>query len=547
LKEVIFMFISHTLKESCKRFALPAFLVVMGLVQPANTTAQTVESADVGIVKTAVQSPTESGTAATYIIVVDSLPSGATFVSAETTGATDPEAAVLQSGGVVNAYLGTMAPGASTTITINAILRGNGRTINTATVRANGTCDADPTNNFASAEVTQTAGGDGPGADLEITKVDRQDPIAVDGLLTYDIEVVNTGPADAQSVVITDKIPSGTDFVSATSSGTEGFVEINGIVTYLIGDLANGEAANVSVTVRPRAAGLIVNAVSARSSTNSSGPLQDNTAVQYTTVTGFPLCACCDIQPEVDLAITKVDTPDPAVVGQPLTYTITVSNVGLAPATGVLVTDELPDNVVPVSHSITPSGACNRNGRTITCAVGTLLPGASSVITLEVIPTEAGSLHNTATVRANEPDSNMANNETSVTETTVSAANCIDLTGMFKMSPETQCTTNKKGKVTCTVYAWFVLQNIGDQTAKIATVQFYMSDDILFDAGDKKLKSYKFKKVAPGAMIQVDPVFKKQRDAVGNYIIAVIDIKNKIIECNEENNIVISLPIIERQ
>ena len=43
-----------------------------------------------------------------------------------------------------------------------------------------------------------------------------------------------------------------------------------------------------------------------------------------------------------NLRITKSDSPDPVTVGQTLTYTINVSNLGPNPATGTTVTDRLP-------------------------------------------------------------------------------------------------------------------------------------------------------------------------------------------------------------
>ncbi len=670
------------------RCALPAILFAAMLSQPATTFAQTPGAADLSIVKTAAVNPITSGDIQTYTIEVtnngpdtsfgtvvnDSLPSGANIQSITVTGSADPATTSISALGVANIFLGAMLPNSNATIVIEAEVNGNGKNINTATVRTADGCDPDPTNNFSAVEVTQSAGGSGPGANLEITKVDRQDPVPLGSTVTYDIEVTNSGPADAENVVITEKLPSGVDFVGATSSNVAGFVELEGIVTYVIGTLADGETANVTVTVRPRVAGLIGNSVSVRSSTNQSGPLTNNTVTEYTTVTGGAVCSCCANQPEVDLAITKTDSPDPVIVGQPLTYTITVTNVGTTSATGVMVTDQLPDGVTPVSEAVTPTGACSRNGRTVTCGLGTMLPGASSVITLVVIPTETGNLSNTAIVRSNEADSETSNNSTSNVESQVlpdpavitnlaidkvaretvatvgqtvtydiivsnigavnasqvivtdvlqdnvtfvsanpsqgvcvrnestvtcrlngiapgaiasivlqvqptitgqlsntvtvqsnesdeeqandsstevidvvpngqipPAPNCIDLTGMFKMPPFLDCRTNKKGQANCNLLSWFVLQNLGDIDAKKVTVRFVLSEDQILDAGDKKLRGYKFKKVAAGAMIQVDPRFKnKKLDAAGKYIIAIIDEKNKVAECNEDNNTIVS-------
>src|SRR6476659_1293728 len=52
---------------------------------------------------------------------------------------------------------------------------------------------------------------------------------------------------------------------------------------------------------------------------------------------------------QADLKLTKSDSPDPVTVGDVLTYTIAVENLGPAAATAVKVTDNLPSTVDFVS------------------------------------------------------------------------------------------------------------------------------------------------------------------------------------------------------
>jgi hypothetical protein len=81
--------------------------------------------------------------------------------------------------------------------------------------------------------------------------------------------------------------------------------------------------------------------------------------------------------------------------------------------------DRLPDVVFV---SATPSqGTCAREGKgrrdgAVTCDLGTLAPSASATVTIVVSPSREGMISNTATVGANEPDGDRADN--SVTETT---------------------------------------------------------------------------------------------------------------------------------
>jgi uncharacterized repeat protein (TIGR01451 family) len=106
-----------------------------------------------------------------------------------------------------------------------------------------------------------------------------------------------------------------------------------------------------------------------------------------------------------DLALTKSDAPDPVVVGNNLTYTITASNVGDAPATNVVVTDPLPSSVDFVSAS-SPDGTCDHVGNTVTCNLGTINNGGpSETVTIVVQPKKQGTVTNTASVTATEDPS----------------------------------------------------------------------------------------------------------------------------------------------
>jgi uncharacterized repeat protein (TIGR01451 family) len=74
-----------------------------------------------------------------------------------------------------------------------------------------------------------------------------------------------------------------------------------------------------------------------------------------------------------NLQIRKTDSPDPVRVGEQLTYTITVEDLGSSPATGVTVTDNLPRRVDLVSAT-GPSGSCAVQGGKITCPIGSVKP-----------------------------------------------------------------------------------------------------------------------------------------------------------------------------
>jgi uncharacterized repeat protein (TIGR01451 family) len=119
-----------------------------------------------------------------------------------------------------------------------------------------------------------------------------------------------------------------------------------------------------------------------------------------------------------DLSIAKSAAPNPARAGRDLTYTLTVTNNGPNPATGVTVTDQLPGGLSARSTSAS-QGSCSGT-TTVTCSLGDLASGASATVKIVVRPSSAGSLTNTASVTGNQPDPNGANN--SATQTTSVAA-----------------------------------------------------------------------------------------------------------------------------
>ena len=123
-----------------------------------------------------------------------------------------------------------------------------------------------------------------------------------------------------------------------------------------------------------------------------------------------------------DLAIAKVDTPDPVAVGSTLTYSIRVENLGPDVATGVTVTDQLPKGVDFVSATST-SGQCARKGGKVTCAIGELgaptVNYSPTIVTIAVIPRRVGTIVNRASVKADQKDPVGANSKASATTSVV--------------------------------------------------------------------------------------------------------------------------------
>lgn len=112
--------------------------------------------------------------------------------------------------------------------------------------------------------------------------------------------------------------------------------------------------------------------------------------------------------PWPDLSISKSDSSDPAAVGIPLTYTITVTNNGGVDATGVTLFDILPARV---NFSSAASSQGNCDGTTIIiCDFNTLTIDAVVTVTVVVTPLDATSISNAAGVTSDEADLDLTDN-----------------------------------------------------------------------------------------------------------------------------------------
>jgi uncharacterized repeat protein (TIGR01451 family) len=117
-------------------------------------------------------------------------------------------------------------------------------------------------------------------ADVSIAKTGSPDPVTVNGVLTYQVTVSNAGPAAATGVTVTDSLPSGVTFVSATpSQGGCSFAA--GTVTCALGTVPDGGGATITITVRPDVKAALSN--TARVTANQTDPAPANNSATATT------------------------------------------------------------------------------------------------------------------------------------------------------------------------------------------------------------------------------------------------------------------------
>ena len=118
-------------------------------------------------------------------------------------------------------------------------------------------------------------------ADLSVTKSDMPDPVVAGASLTYTITVANNGPDTSTSVVLTDALPAGVTFTSAST----GCSESGSTVTCNISDLAPNASTTVTIAVMAgfSTTAMVVNSAEA-AGVEYDSVTGNNSAVATTTV-----------------------------------------------------------------------------------------------------------------------------------------------------------------------------------------------------------------------------------------------------------------------
>jgi len=199
--------------------------------------------------------------------------------------------------------------------------------------------------------------------------------------ITYTITVSNTGDGEATNVRVVDTMPSGV----TTNDQTE----------WNCGTIAAHESHTFTITARSNETGSKTNRVTV----TGDGGLTASDSV----TTNFTKCV---------LSITKT-APADRKSGRPLPYEITVTNVGSTDARGVVVTDAIPNGASFTSAS--DGGMCP-SGTQVVWNLGTLAPGQSRTVTLQLVATMVqGTIRNTVMAHGDCCDEVSASAETRIT------------------------------------------------------------------------------------------------------------------------------------
>jgi len=138
---------------------------------------------------------------------------------------------------------------------------------------------------------------------------------------------------------------------------------------------------------------------------------------------------------DVDVSVTKSDSPDPVNRGDQLTYTLVVNNAGPNIANGVIVTDTLDPNTTFVSASVDDGlSNCTASAGVISCDLGAVLPSLPVTVTITVLVNENAPTAGTT-----------ATGNCTVGQTGVDLCNTVSVT---TISDDTQTTNNSDSEPT---------------------------------------------------------------------------------------------------
>ncbi len=407
----------------------------------ASSTVYAADSADLSVTNVGSPVPVQAGNNITYTqVVTNAGPSAATNASfTETTPANTTFVSLTPipggwsctlpaagNAGTITCTNPTFAAGAASFPVVVKVTAGTaaGTAVNDTATVSSSTTDPNTANNSATAaDVVALA----TQADLVTTNIASPTSVAPGANVTYAQSVTNNGPAATTSgtATFTQTTPPNTTFQSmappagwtCTTLPVGGTGTITCTATGTLGVNASANFTLVLQVASSTPSGTNIPETPTASAGNIVPGLTSNSA------TAIVVVAAAN---SADMAIVKTASPSPSVPdGDPLTYTLTVTNNGPATATNVTVTDTLPSDVTYL-FSTSTQGTCSEANSTVTCLLGTMNNAATATVTILTIAGAPGTATNTATVSADQTDPNL-NNNTSTQVETITASTKIQL------------------------------------------------------------------------------------------------------------------------
>lgn len=301
--------------------------------------------------------------------------------------------------GVVTLTLGDLAVGATANVQVVVQTLSAGPLIETATV-SSGSVDPIMSNNLST--VTTSVG---PAADLEVSLLSSQSRAVVDDDFEYTIILKNAGPSDASSVLLSDTLPVGTQFVSASSDQDVAPAYSDGVVSLPLSTFTAGSTATLTIEIVPQSApgSTLTDSATVTNLVADPNPA-NNSATLVTPVIGVS-----------DLVITATPQQSQAYVGQTIQYILNVSNQGPFQEPDAVVSFAITSAASFVSASSPAGSGATTNQGIVNVDVGPIASGNSVPLSVVVTPLAgaAGQFTTTFSVQGQNDDPALSNNTAS--------------------------------------------------------------------------------------------------------------------------------------
>ena len=188
-------------------------------------------------------------------------------------------------------------------------------------------------------------------------------PLVVGDPIRYTLLVTNTGPYTAYGVVVNDNLPDQVTYFD--SSASMGSVTGTDLITWSVGTLSVDQSASLLITstINDGTEGQTITNTGSVTGTNALPPVDPPPVCPDGSA---PPCDDDNSRPvhKTSLTFTKTATDTdglPLLVGDAIRYTLQVTNTGLYTAYGVVITDDLPNQVTctAVSGNSAPPGCAD--------------------------------------------------------------------------------------------------------------------------------------------------------------------------------------------